>query len=256
MLILTSTISQIMNPIKLVILDMAGTTVLDQHEVEKCFKEAAIKNELWASDERILALQGYAKLEVFMMLWAEQLGSSDTSISEKALQSFEDFKTILEDHYRKNPVFQTEGCQELFTYLHKNGIFIALTTGFYRTVANIILTKLGWSQSLNSNFINLRNKSGIHLSVTPDEAGEGRPSPKMIQFAMKQIGITNLSEVINVGDTPVDLAFGKNAGVRLALGVCNGTHTREQLASFPNDGLLHKIDDLIQIIEDLKNEKI
>ena len=190
------------------------------------------------------------------MLWAEQLGSSDSSISEKALQSFEDFKTILEDHYRKNQVFQTEGCQELFEYLHKNGIFIALTTGFYRSVANIILTKLGWSQSLNSNFINLRNKSGIHLSVTPDEAGEGRPSPKMIQFAMKQIGITQLSEVINVGDTPVDLAFGKNAGVRLALGVCNGTHTREQLASFPNDGLLHKIDDLIQIIEDLKNEKI
>ena len=94
MLILKSTFSQLMNPIKLVILDMAGTTVLDQHEVEKCFKEAAIKNELWASDDRILALQGYAKLEVFTMLWAEQLGSSDSSISEKALQSFEDFKTI------------------------------------------------------------------------------------------------------------------------------------------------------------------
>jgi hypothetical protein len=100
-----------MNPIKLVVLDMAGTTVLDQHEVEKCFKEAAIKNGLWASDERILALQGYAKLEVFTMLWAEQLGSKDTSISQKALQSFEDFKSILEDHYRKSPIFQTEGCQ-------------------------------------------------------------------------------------------------------------------------------------------------
>jgi len=46
---------------------MAGTTVMDQHEVEHCFKLAAIKNELHASDERILALQGYAKLYVFAL---------------------------------------------------------------------------------------------------------------------------------------------------------------------------------------------
>jgi phosphoglycolate phosphatase-like HAD superfamily hydrolase len=46
--------------------------------------------------------------------------------------------------------------------------------------------------------------------------------------------------------------FGKNAGVRLALGVCNGTHTREQLVSYPNDGLFEKISDLIDIIENDK----
>jgi phosphoglycolate phosphatase-like HAD superfamily hydrolase len=70
----------------------------------------------------------------------------------------------------------------------------------------------------------------------------------MIQYAMEKLGITNLSEVINVGDTPVDLVFGKNAGVRMALGVCNGTHTREQLAAHPNDGLLDKISDLIAYV--------
>ena len=67
----------------------------------------------------------------------------------------------------------------------------------------------------------------------------------MIHYAMEKFGITDLEEVINVGDTPVDLLFGKNAGVRYALGVCNGTHTREQLAAHPNDGLLDKISDLI-----------
>jgi phosphoglycolate phosphatase-like HAD superfamily hydrolase len=54
--------------------------------------------------------------------------------------------------------------------------------------------------------------------------------------------------VVNVGDTPVDLLFGKNAGVRYALGVCNGTHTREQLADHANDGLLEKISDLISYV--------
>ena len=240
-------------PIKLVILDMAGTTVLDQHEVEHCFKLAADKNGLLASDERILALQGYAKLLVFRMLWEEQLGKGSEQIEPNAQKSYLDFTEILENHYKTNPIYPTEGCLELFSYLHQHGITIALTTGFYRKVANIILDKLGWGRSLNGNYINLQNKEGIHISITPDEVGgKGRPAPDMIEYAMKMAGIKDKSEVINIGDTPVDLLFGKNAGVRLALGVCNGTHTREQLVSYPNDGLLEKISDLIDIIENDK----
>jgi len=231
-----------MKKIKLVVLDMAGTTVMDQHEVEHCFKLAAIKNELHASDERILALQGYAKLYVFTLLWTEQLGEGNPRITELALQSYQDFKAILENHYRTQPVFPTEGCLTLFAALHAKGIKIALTTGFYREVADIILDRLGWVPDLNTT-------SGIHLSVTPDEVnGEGRPAPAMIHYAMDKLSIGDVEEVVNVGDTPVDLLFGKNAGVRYALGVCNGTHTREQLADHANDGLLEKISDLISYV--------
>jgi phosphonatase-like hydrolase len=231
-----------MKKIKLVVLDMAGTTVMDQHEVEHCFKQAAIKNELHSSDERILALQGYAKLYVFTLLWTEQLGEADPRITELAAKSYADFKEILENHYRTQPVLPTEGCLALFSELHAKDIKIALTTGFYREVADIILGRLGWIPTLQAT-------EGIHLSVTPDEVnGEGRPSPAMIQYAMEKLGITDLAEVINVGDTPVDLLFGKNAGVRYALGVCNGTHTREQLAAHPNDGLLENISDLISYV--------
>jgi phosphonatase-like hydrolase len=242
-----------MSEIKLVVLDMAGTTVMDQHEVEQCFKLAAEKNGLEASEERILALQGYAKLEVFELLWKEQLGEGNSDIEQLAQKSYIDFTKILENHYLTEDIFPTEGCLELFDYLHSKGIYIALTTGFYRKVANIILKKLGWLQTLNNNFINLSNTKGIHLSVTPNEVnGEGRPSPKMIQYAMSICGISDPMQVINVGDTPVDLAFGKNAGVRFSLGVCNGTHTKEQLTKFPNDGLLNKISDLIQVIQNVK----
>jgi phosphonatase-like hydrolase len=180
------------------------------------------------------------------------LGQEDPRIERFAQQSYLDFKDILENYYRTNPIYPTEGCEELFAYLHKHNIRIALTTGFYRQVANIILEKLGWLQSLHEGYINLENTTGIHLSVTPDEVvGEGRPSPKMIQYAMEKFGITDPQEVINIGDTPVDLAFGKNAQVRLALGVCNGTHSRSQLEGHPNDGLLDKISDLITLIDQL-----
>lgn len=231
-----------MKKIELVILDMAGTTVLDNHEVELCFKLAAQKNGLLSSDERILALQGFAKLYVFTLLWTEQLGEGDSRIPELAEKSYADFKEILENHYRTQPVYPTEGCLELFDFLQEKGIKIALTTGFYREVADIILGRLGWVPSLDA-------KNGIHLSVTPDEVnGEGRPSPAMIHYAMEKLSVTDPEKVINVGDTPVDLAFGKNANVKYALGVCNGTHTRAQLEVLPNDGLLEKISDLLNYV--------
>ncbi|MFL0163281.1 HAD family hydrolase [Aquirufa salirivi] len=243
--------------IQLVVLDMAGTSILDEHEVELCFKKAALKNGLMSSDDRILALQGYAKLYVFQTLWTEQLGEGDPMVEQKAQTSYQDFTQILEEHYLNTEVKPTEGCLELFQYLHQQGIYIALTTGFYRKVANIILDKIGWGKTLNQNYMNIQNKSGIHLSVCPDEVnGIGRPAPNMIELAMSRFGITDKNRVINVGDTPVDLAFGKNAGVRLALGVCNGTHSREQLEAYPNDGLLNNIADLIPIIEKVNHEKI
>lgn len=245
-----------MHPIKLVVLDMAGTTIQDLHEVEYCFKEAAKLNQLLASDERILALQGYAKLEVFRLLWTEQLGEGDPKIEENAQQSYTDFKHILEFYYKEHPVIKTEGCAELFEYLHKNNIYIALTTGFYRKVANIILKKAGWLDSLNSNYLNISNKKGIHISVTPDEAHAGRPNPAMIQHAMKMLGIKDPQAVINIGDTPVDLQFGRNANVRLALAVSNGTHSYEQLKDYPNDGILSSLSELLPILENIKNEKI
>jgi phosphonatase-like hydrolase len=245
-----------MHPIKLVVLDMAGTTIQDLHEVEYCFKEAAKLNQLHASDERILALQGYAKLEVFRLLWTEQLGENHSDIEPKAQQSYTDFKNILEFYYKEHPIIKTEGCAALFDYLHQNNIYIALTTGFYRKVANIILKKAGWLESLNQNYVNISNKTGIHISVTPDETGTGRPNPAMIHHAMKMLGISNPQEVINIGDTPVDLAFGRNANVRLALAVSNGTHSYDQLKDYPNDGILTSLNDLIPILENIKNEKI
>ena len=51
--------------IELAVFDMAGTTVQDHHEVEACFAKAAMATGLTVHKERILALQGYSKIEVF-----------------------------------------------------------------------------------------------------------------------------------------------------------------------------------------------
>lgn len=237
-----------MLPIKLVVFDMAGTTVQDKKEVETCFARACAETGLKVSEERILALQGYSKIEVFKLLWDEQIGQTHPEYDENVIYSYDYFRMILEDHYKINEVFPTEGCLEIFDFLRKNGIKIALTTGFYRKVTNIILEKLGWLDGLEYNYVNTSGKSIIDVSIASDEVQKGRPEPYMIQKAMKLMGVSDPYEVINIGDTPSDLKSGVRAGCRLSLGVTNGTHSIEQLKFLRNDGLISSLNELKPII--------
>lgn len=226
--------------IQLVVFDMAGTTLKDEHEVEHCFALAAQQTNLNVSEEEILAAQGWSKRYVFETFWEKQLGGRSEAWEREVDNSYEVFRTILEDYYRSNPVQPTEGCLEAFEWLRSQGIAIALTTGFYRKVANIILEKLGWLEGLDA-----RHKGSadtlIQLSITSDEVPLGRPAPDMIFRAMELLEVSSARQVVKVGDTPSDLKAGKAAGCARTYGVVNGTHSREQLAPYPNDGLLSSL---------------
>jgi len=224
--------------IKLVICDMAGTTVKDEREVEQCFFQAAEKTGLTASSEKVVAMMGLPKKLVFQALWHDQIGKDHPDYSANVETSFVAFKDVLETHYRTQPVTPTAGCLELFAWLKSQGIKIALTTGFYREVTDIILDRLGWTQGLNSEYIG-SDASIIQASITPSEIfnNDGRPAPYMIQKAMYKLGIVDAKTVVSIGDTPSDLESGFNANCLYSFGITNGTHTREQLAVYPNDGL-------------------
>ncbi|WP_310587211.1 HAD hydrolase-like protein [Flectobacillus major] len=250
-----SLINTSMNPIELVVFDMAGTTVQDRHEVEVCFMQAAARTGLSVTPERVLALQGYAKKQVFEMLWTELLGENHPDIQGFVDVSYIEFCSILENHYIEHDVVPTEGCLEIFDYLRSKQIKIALTTGFYRKVANIILQKLGWLQHLNEQYLNI-GAGIIDLSVTSDDVERGRPEPLMIQYAMNKLGVQDSKRVINIGDTPSDLKSGMRAGCRLSLGVTNGTHTRQQLTIHRNDGLLPNVLALKPMIEAIESKVV
>lgn len=229
---------------------MAGTTVRDAHEVEACFAQAATATGLHATPARILAAQGQAKRWVFEQLWQEQLGLQQppAELAARIEHSYQAFRGILEAHYRRVEVQPTTGCLELLRFLKSQDIRIALTTGFYREVTNIILHRLGWDAGLDVQHRG-NDQSLIDLSITSDEVREGRPAPLMIEQAMQVLGINDPSQVWNVGDTPADLESGRRAGCARSLGVVNGTHTREQLAACPNDGLLTSLAELHQQLQ-------
>ncbi|GAB3992042.1 phosphonatase-like hydrolase [Spirosoma daeguense] len=237
-----------MKPIELVVFDMAGTTVTDHHEVERCFAEAAAETGLTVSDERILAMQGLSKRYVFETLWQEQLGAQTERLTEYVDKSYDTFRRILENHYQTHGATPTEGCLDTFAWLREQGIAIALTTGFYRVVTDIILGKLGWLEGLDGQRIG-DDDSIIQSSIASDEVERGRPYPNMIERAMKLLGVTDPKAVINIGDTPSDLLSGRAAGVGLNLGLTNGTHTREQLEDYPHDALLGSLRELPAMVE-------
>ena len=229
--------------IELAVFDMAGTTVADQHEVEACFAQAARQTGLVVSDEAILAAQGLAKRFVFQEFWRAQLGQNHPEIESNVAISYAVFKEILENHYQTQPVFPTEGCLETFAWLRQNNVKIALTTGFYRVVTDIILGRLGWLDGLDKQRIGSENTL-IQASIASDEVPAGRPAPLMIQKAMQLLGVSNPQRVINLGDTPSDLQSGAAAGVLYNIGLSNGTHTAAQLETHPHDLMLASLKDL------------
>lgn len=212
--------------------------------MQRCFFEAATSTGLQASPDQLTAMMGWSKKRVFETLWAEQIDRNCPDYSTKVDASFTKFKEILEHHYRAQPVQPTVGCLELFAWLKSQNIKIALTTGFYREVANIILNRLGWDQGLNEHYLGSTH-SLIQASITPSEIfnNEGRPAPFMIQKAMYRLGVSDSKTVINIGDTASDLESGMNANC-FSYGVTNGTHTAEQLAQYPNHGLLASLHEL------------
>ena len=236
--------------LRLVVFDMAGTTVRDNNEVLHCFAEACAQVGIAAPSSRLNALMGVSKLEVFQLLWREQLGAGadPDEIVQNAHRSFQSFREILENHYRTHDVAPTDGTLEVFDWLHAHGVKIALNTGFYRTVTDIILNKLGWLAGLDSNYVGGVG-SVIQFSVASDEVPQGRPAPFMIQKAMTVFGIDDPKQVVKVGDTPVDLAEGRNAGCALSLAVTNGTHTKADLEALDNDGLLQSLRELPGLLE-------
>lgn len=237
-------------PIRLLLFDMAGTTVRDNDEVLHCFAEACAQEGIHASLERLNALMGVSKLEVFQLLWREQLGAQTPieKIAELSSRSFQHFRKILEQYYHQNPVEPTDGALEVFDWLRARDIKIALNTGFYRVVTNIILNKLGWLAGLDEQYVG-RVGSTINCSIASDEVPQGRPAPFMVQRAMQLLGVQNPLQVVKVGDTPVDLAEGRNAGCRASIAVTNGTHSRAALEVLDNDGLLSSLGELPEWLE-------
>ncbi|MCB0663566.1 MAG: HAD hydrolase-like protein [Saprospiraceae bacterium] len=230
-------------PFDLVVFDMSGTTVKDQNEVMESFLEAATHYDLNTDPTHLNTMMGWSKIEVFRKLWTEKLGEGHPEIEIRAQKALQVFKKHLRAWYDTNPAQPNPGVEEVFDWLKKNKVKIALTTGFYREVTNQILQQLGWDIGLDSNHMG-NEASIISVSISSDEVEHGRPEPDMLLKAMRMLGVKDPKRVIKVGDTPADLIAGHKAGVLLNIGITSGTHTEAELSAYPNDGFVFTLSQL------------
>jgi phosphonatase-like hydrolase len=222
--------------IELAVFDMAGTTVLDRDGVNGCFRAVLAEAGLEVSPEAVNEVMGLPKLEAVQKL----IGRTNLGDRMKwpVNTIHEAFVARMIHFYKTDPaVCEVPGTSATFATLKAAGIKIALNTGFSRDIAQVIIDRLGWQQ-----------KGLIDASITSDEVTHGRPHPDMIWELMINLRLNDPLKIAKIGDTPVDLQEGENAGCGWLIGVTSGSHTREQLAAWPNTHLIDSVADLPRVL--------
>ena len=225
-----------MSKIQLVIFDIAGTIIEDHGEVVDAFCAALQLNGMIVSPAEIVELKGASKREVITRFVERQWGSQNPGNEARIAKAYADFKLQLEGKYSNGGVKPIPGAEATFAWLKAHGISCATTTGFYRSVTALILKSAGWEETFDAN-------------ICSDDVRDGRPAPYMIFHAMEATGIANVHQVLNVGDTRLDLQAGNRAGVLGVIGVLTGVHKEDRLRAESPSHLIASVADLPSLID-------
>jgi len=219
--------------IELVVFDMAGTTVHDDGLVERAFVLAAQRSGIAATEAALEEALGYAR---------ETMGRPKTDIfreltgsESEALSANEAFETAYGELIARVGVSAIDGAEDLFQELRDAGVKIVLTTDFSRTTQDALIDSLGWA--------NL-----IDLSLTPAEAGRGRPHPDLPLTALLRTGVSSVAAMVVVGDTSSDMLSGTSAGAGLVVGVRTGTYDAETLEGAGADVVIDSVAHLAELL--------
>lgn len=215
----------------LVIFDMAGTTVEDRGQVPTAFAATLAANGLTVSADEIMRVRGASKRQAIANLLRQapsESGPDEASARSRADRIYNEFRGALADAYR-NGVACVEGADTAIMRLRAAGCKVALTTGFDRDIATLLLSALGWTRDM------------IDVLICGDDVDNGRPAPDMILLAMTLTGVGDPARVANVGDTTLDLESAARAGVRWNIGVLSGAHKREALERAPHTHIIESV---------------
>jgi phosphonatase-like hydrolase len=214
-----------MNFPALVIFDMAGTTVDDRGQVPAAFAAALADAGIPLTVDQITRVRGASKRQAIRQLLPPYQEA-------RADEIYVRFRDTLRERYRTDGVRPIGGADAIFRRLKNKGAKVALTTGFDRDIAMLLTSSLGWTRTI------------VDTVVCGDDVANGRPAPDMILVAMKLTGITDASQVANIGDTALDLEAASRAGVKWNIGVLSGAHSREALERAPHTDIIESIKEL------------
>jgi phosphonatase-like hydrolase len=221
-------------PISLVVFDMAGTTVADDGLVEQAFLAADAEAGLAADDaaradmlEYVRDTMGYSKIVVF-----RHLANGDEALAQRANAAFE---RAYREIVAGGAAEAIPGAAEAITRLRDAGVATAFTTGFSAETQTALLASLGWEDI-------------VDVTLTPAEAGRGRPFPDMPLLALIRTQTESVQRMVVVGDTANDVLSGVRAGALASVGVLTGSHDEAALRAGGATHVLASIADLPALI--------
>ncbi|GAA3472831.1 HAD-IA family hydrolase [Nonomuraea roseola] len=221
-------------PIKLVCLDLAGTTIGDIATVERAFAEAiATQGIVPGTGAYARAMvhvhrsRGCPKIEVFRGIFP-----GNEAQAQAANLTFE---RSYEGAIERAGLVPMPGVVEVFDKLRGAGLHVALVTGFSRTTLSRVLSVLGWHDK-------------VDLAICPEDAGRGRPWPDMILHAVLRLGIEDVRQVAVVGDSENDMLAGRRSGASVVGGLMTGVHSRDRLVNGGATHLLHALAELPEVV--------
>jgi phosphonatase-like hydrolase len=215
--------------IRLIVLDVGGTIIQDAGDVPEALQSAFAKRGMTVTPDEIARWRGASKREV-VRHFVEERSSADGAGKEALVAGiYADFNTQAIARYQDVPPIA--GAEAAFQKLLQRGYLLASSTGFGHEITASIFKRLEWEKYFAA-------------MITSDDVAQGRPSPYMIFHAMERARVSNVGEVVAVGDTPLDLQAGKNAGVRGVIGVLSGVSKEERLQPEPHTDIIASVADL------------
>jgi phosphonatase-like hydrolase len=214
-------------PIRLVVLDVGGTIVEERGDVPEALSGAFAKRGINVSPAEINQWRGAAKREVVRHFVTQRMKLPDAERDKLIEAVYTDFSARIIDSYKT--VKGIPGAEDAFRAMQKMGLTLATSTGFDEPITSSIMTRLGW-------------KRYFVAQITSDDVVHGRPSPYMLFHAMEAARVDSVSQVIAVGDTPLDLQAGVNGGMRGVVGVLSGVGTRKTME--PHTDLIESVAEL------------
>ena len=184
--------------IKAVIFDLDGTLIDTEKYYRinwpKAFEHFGYK----MSDEQYLSIRSLGKPFIYETL---KNYSGDPDFDYDSVVAYR--TKLMEESLNQNGIELKKGASELLSFLKNKGITIAIATASPVERARTYLEKTG-IQNYFDRIISARNMK------------EGKPSPDVYQFAVKELGLT-AEECIAVEDSPNGVLSASRASLKVIM---------------------------------------
>ncbi len=193
--------------VRLVVLDWAGTAVdFGCRGPARAFIEVFAAFGVAVSEAEARAAMGLAKKEHLRALlrlpgvagrWRSAHGRAATEADVEEM-----YQAVTPRQVENAAVFGAvvPGLVECVAELRRRGIRVGATTGYFREAAEAAAR------------VAARQGYEPECSICADEVPAGRPAPWMLFRVMERLNVYPPAVVVKVGDTPADVAEGRNAG--------------------------------------------